>query len=268
VLFTAGGTGAGKSTGMGLMGSAAERAEIIFDTNMNGLASSALKIGQALDAGRQVTILYTYRDAVDALKNGALPRAMRMGRTVPLREHARTHQGSAETVRALAQKYAGDERVQILAVDNSRGKDAARLVSLDDLPKADYTDLEVKLREALDQEHAAGRISPEIYRGTAAAADGPQGVVAEGGAGVRGQLEQADGGSPSQAVLTPEAVSAYLDAQVAHIEATTPDILVQLEGMDAPMRASDLLAQVKAETDAAIADAPLLRIAAECALRG
>jgi hypothetical protein len=270
VLFTAGGTGAGKSTGLQLMGKTAARAEMIYDTNMNGLASSVSKIEQALEAGRQVQILYTYRDAVDALKNGALPRAMRMGRTVPLREHARTHQGAAETVRALAEKYAGDERVSIRAVDNSRGKDNARLASLDELPQVDYTGLEVKLHEALDQEHAAGRISEQVRAGTAGAAASPepQGAIGPDRPGVRGQLEQADGGSPSQAVLAPEAVDAYLDAQVAHIEANTPDILVQLEGMDAPMRASELLAQVREEAKQAMADAPLLKVAAECALRG
>ena len=39
-----------------------------------------------------------------------------------------------------------------------------------------------------------------------------------------------------------------------------------LDGMDRQQRLSEFLASVKAEADAEIADAPLLKVAAECAL--
>lgn len=45
-----------------------------------------------------------------------------------------------------------------------------------------------------------------------------------------------------------------------------PDLMVQLDGMDAPMRMDDFLAAAKAEADEMTADAPLMRAAAECAL--
>ncbi|PZQ26799.1 MAG: hypothetical protein DI562_14435, partial [Stenotrophomonas acidaminiphila] len=75
VLFTAGGTGAGKTSGMKAMGDSIGRPEIIYDTNMNTLSSAVDKIEQALAAGRDVDIVYVYRDPVDALVNGAIPRA-------------------------------------------------------------------------------------------------------------------------------------------------------------------------------------------------
>ena len=45
-------------------------------------------------------------------------------------------------------------------------------------------------------------------------------------------------------------------------------MLVMLEGMDAPRPMSEVLAQIRAEAAQEIADAPLLEVAAQCALRG
>ncbi|QAZ38425.1 hypothetical protein C1M51_02755 [Methylibium sp. Pch-M] len=56
------------------------------------------------------------------------------------------------------------------------------------------------------------------------------------------------------------------NARLAEIERQYPDLQVMLDGMDKPMRLSDFLAAVKAETDAELADAPLYQLAAECAL--
>lgn len=77
VLFTAGGTGAGKSSAVkAALSSEAERAQIVFDTNMNGYASSDQKIQQALDAGKRVVIAYVFRDPLDALVSGAFSLAL------------------------------------------------------------------------------------------------------------------------------------------------------------------------------------------------
>lgn len=58
-----------------------------------------------------------------------------------------------------------------------------------------------------------------------------------------------------------------LDAQSAEIANLSPDMMVQLEGMDAPMRLADALEAVKAEAAREVQDAPLLQVAAECFLR-
>lgn len=172
VLFTAGGTGAGKSTGMNLpdvKGEVAE-ADIIFDTNMNTYSSAEKKIEQALAGGRDVSILLVHRDPVDALVAGALPRSMKQerrfgsGRTVPLNEHAKTHEGALPTVRALKSRYNGSDRVEVRAVDNSRGRGNAKTVSVESL-SLDTSNLSRRLNEALDAEHKAGRISDSVYRG-------------------------------------------------------------------------------------------------------
>jgi hypothetical protein len=60
----------------------------------------------------------------------------------------------------------------------------------------------------------------------------------------------------------------YAAREADTIAQTDPDMLVMMEGMEQPVRASDLLAEAKAMADQEIADAPLMKIAAECALRG
>jgi hypothetical protein len=209
VRFTAGGTGAGKTTGLDTLQNG-EKPEITYDTNMNKLSSSEDKVEQALQAGRKVQIIYVYRDPVDALVNGALPRASRQerefgtGRTVPLAEHVKTHVGVRPVMDALAEKYKNNPDVEIIPIDNSRGKDNARPVDLADVPRIDDNGLHEKLRAALDTEHQAGRISDATHAGFSG-----ERVEEKPGSGVRGQSQpQRDGGTPprpeSAAPLSPD----------------------------------------------------------------
>jgi len=64
---------------------------------------------------------------------------------------------------------------------------------------------------------------------------------------------------------TPEQqIGRVADAVVAE----QPDLQVMMEGMDEPMSAADLIAQVRAEAAQEVADSRLVQVAAECALRG
>jgi hypothetical protein len=208
VLFTAGGTGAGKSTGMKALGDAAGHAQIVYDTNMNSLASARTKIEQALAAGKDVRIVYTYRDPVEALEKGALSRAMRQegtfgsGRTVPIEEHLKTHIGALDTMRALAEEYHGDSRVDIRAIDNTRGVGQAAAVPLESIGDLDYNTLHEQAHNALESARLAGPgrggISESVYRGfKGAPAEEPEPRL---GAGGRGQPEQEREGGLSAAV--------------------------------------------------------------------
>jgi len=174
VVFTAGGTGAGKTSAMqSIVKNVPEinRAEMVYDTNMNTFHSADQKMQDALKSGRKVTLLYTYRDPVDALINGALPRAIRMeqaagsGRTVPLSEHLKTHVGSRNTIEELATKYKNDPNVNIHIIDNSLGKNIAPIeTSLDKLPQLEENVVKENLKNALEQQK--NNISPAIYSGT------------------------------------------------------------------------------------------------------
>jgi hypothetical protein len=231
VLFTAGGTGAGKSSGLKLFGTLKEEAQIIYDTNMNGLQGAASKVDQALASGKSAHIIYTWRDPVDALVHGALPRAERMGRTVPIEEHAKTHVGSAKTVKELAKKYEGNPRVVLQVVDNSHGKNGARLGSIDQVPDLEYDSVLGKLNAALETERQAGRISDATYRGTAGI-QGPSGIRSlepKGNAGLYRQLEQGSEGRTLD-VTADASASKAADVQLAAPDSKeSPDPLADQE---------------------------------------
>jgi hypothetical protein len=203
VLFTAGGTGAGKSSALKTPEGAAlySRADIIYDTNMNSLGSAEKKIQQALDSGRKVAIQYTYREPVEALTGGTLPRAMRMGRTVPLDTHLDTHIGSRQTVEELQAKYADDPRVSFTAIDNSLGKGNEKVAkTLDSLPVIEENGLRERLQNALDAEYKAGRISEAVRNGTADSRRNVQGDAhagsSRGSRGIQSEPPAADGRKP------------------------------------------------------------------------
>lgn len=204
VLLTGGGTGAGKSSGLEQVPEAVT-AGIIYDTNMNGLESARKKIDQALAADWGVSIVYTYRDPIEALVQGAFPRAERMGRTVPLDKHIETHLGARDTIDALQQHYRNDPRVTIKVIDNSRGRNNATLTSLEDLPKIDHIGLHER---ATAETHAAfqrGDIGRATFRGTLGErADAVRGgAPARGrdlGAGDRGQPQPQDGAAASSLI--------------------------------------------------------------------
>ena len=180
VVFSAGGTGAGKTTALDLLESvdpALKRSEMIYDTNMNKFESADKKIKQALDAKRKVRIVYTYRDPAEALEFGALSRASRMekekgsGRTVPIDEHLKTHIGARKVIEELKEKYKDNPKVNIQIVDNSKGKGKAEASQLDKLPKLEENEVRRRLYDTLERVKRSGiggkeRISDAIYRGT------------------------------------------------------------------------------------------------------
>lgn len=70
----------------------------------------------------------------------------------------------------------------------------------------------------------------------------------------------------AERAATPE--DAAIVARLAEIQARQPDLMVQLDGMDAPMRAADLMEQMRRESDADTAGAPDVVDAANCLLVG
>ncbi len=174
VLFTAGGAGAGKSSALQnipAMEKTAAESHIIMDTTMGGLNSARGKIEEALQADHDVHVAFVQRDPVDALVNGALPRANNQekkygtGRTVPLGDFVQNHVNSPVTVQTLAKEYAGNPRVQFSAIDNNHGKDGAIPMSIDDLKHYDYNETAASVSAALEKEHDAGKISDAVYKG-------------------------------------------------------------------------------------------------------
>lgn len=71
------------------------------------------------------------------------------------------------------------------------------------------------------------------------------------------------GAATAEARLVDDATARQADALLAE----QPDMLVMLDGMDAPRRLSEVLADIKAEADEMRLDGELLQVAAQCALQ-
>jgi hypothetical protein len=163
VLFSAGGTGAGKTTSLNMLAPIVEQTEIVYDTTMSDLPRAIELIDQALTSGRNVTVMYVYRDPVEAFVNGVLPRAMETGRTVGIAYHVSSHVGARRVMDALSARYAGDARFNLISVDNTRGRGKQTIVALNTIPAVDARVLTQTLRVELDQARKNGRISEAVY---------------------------------------------------------------------------------------------------------
>lgn len=195
VLFTAGGGGVGKSESLKAVGPLfTERAGIIYDGTLAHPDSSIQKIDQALASGRKAEIVSVFRDPQGSLEH-VLHRAMRDGRTVPLKEWVKAHNEAPKTMRLLVQKYKANPDVSFHFIDNSLGKGNARMTGIEVLDKSVYTDYGEAQRYVYEQRRQ-GKISEAVYRGTTGE---PSGLGVEGRAGDGGLAQQ-----PAGRVAPPE----------------------------------------------------------------
>ena len=166
VLFTGGGSGAGKSSGFALIGDRLQDIEFVVDGTLAGYEKSKSQIDRVLESGRQVDIVFTYRDPFETFENGIVRRALSDGRTVPISIFAEAHQLALENIRKLEQDYAGNPDVEIVIIDNSRGAGNAAVSDTSQLPKeVDANEVkrqsEIRAKELLEE----GKITQQIYNG-------------------------------------------------------------------------------------------------------
>lgn len=165
VVFTAGGTGAGKSTALTGEMETYDQYAAVYDGNMAGYDSAKGKIDAALKTGRKVEIAFVDRDPVTAFKYGVIPRVAIEGRAVTIEDHMQTHLNSRDAIARLAKTYEGNDMVNIKVIDNNGGIGDAHQVPLDNLTGNVYN--KDKLREELNNEAKEakddGRISEGVY---------------------------------------------------------------------------------------------------------
>ena len=164
IIFTSGGTGAGKSSGLrAARETLGEAMVMVFDGNLGKTDSGIKKFDQILKSGRTVFVNHTVRNAKEAFEFGALTRAIRQetlwgsGRTVPIWAHSGTHVGSGRALLELVAAYGSDERVEFVVTDNQYGKDKA----IQDAPLASVlnmsdTELLEPLRSIIDRAYEHG----------------------------------------------------------------------------------------------------------------
>jgi hypothetical protein len=93
VLFTSGGTGAGKSTALAWLEETSEpddRYDILVDGRLSDYATARAKIRRALALGHSVTVVHVHREFAETVRT-VVKRAIEMGRAVTLDNIAATH---------------------------------------------------------------------------------------------------------------------------------------------------------------------------------
>lgn len=269
VTFLAGGGGSGKGSATSLMGDVFARSTSVVDTTLSKLSSAQKKVEATLAAGKTAQIIMVLRDPIDAMVNGVVPRGIRTGRIVPLKAFIDAHTGAAQTVKALAEQYKDDPRVQVRVVDNRGGPGEAKVADLAALDSVDYNDIEGRVLQELTKAHEAGKIPDSIFEAiTGKPAQGSQGgggldggadrsVAQQGGAeqGRQGQVGQGAGApEPPEISLAREQIAAR-DFDFTLEDGTT-------------IKASEALARIEAEAARMEQDAPAFEAAVNCLLGG
>jgi hypothetical protein len=154
-------------------------ADAVYDTTLSGLDWSARKIDEALAAGKEVGILFTYRPA-EAAAALAFRRALDEGRTTPEDVLARDHFNAPRTFLALYDRYGAQrDRVHFLVVDNSgsRGEHVPTTIDflrhrVENMRQGDegFKETQAAVRRGIDNEYARQegmdeRVLDYIYRG-------------------------------------------------------------------------------------------------------
>lgn len=168
IAFTADGNGAGK-TSAGLTG------DVVMDTTLSNPEHSARLIQQALDAGKRVLVAYTYRPIGEAME-GVLERARTEGRAVSINTLIKTHEGAADTVSRLYDRYSDNPNVEFRFIDNSGPESKLSTIAL--TRKQNYGGSREQLHAILESKRP--EIPDYIYQATKGS--GTQGM---GGSGSR-----------------------------------------------------------------------------------
>ena len=166
ILMLSGGPGSGKTTSLRGMPGLSDVAHTVYDSNLTRRDGATRDIETALEAGLEVGIVHVLRDPVVAFQDGVLPRANTQGRIVTIDQHVRNHGQARETFRVLQAQYADNDRVGFTVIDN-RGS-APEMVGVDVLNQEEYDpdDVRRRISHALEDAHAAGRISDAVYAAT------------------------------------------------------------------------------------------------------
>jgi hypothetical protein len=168
-LFTAGGTGAGKTSSIlaeGVAQQALQDATVIFDGNLNSYHSSKTKIEMALNAGLKVVVVFVHRHPVEAYLQGVLPRAVEQGRTVPIEGHMRIHRDARKTFLKVHKAFGiNNENLSFMVLSNTGHVAEVFPADIDYLKAVDYDEEAVvkAIKEGLDCALNEQKISQTLY---------------------------------------------------------------------------------------------------------
>lgn len=160
-VFTAGGSGSGKSTTMpgALSQLGAKPDGLIYDSVLSSKSSAVSRIDQALAATKgDVGIAYTNASIDQAMMQNALRK-----RAVTIDTLAHAHLGASDTIRELAEHYKDEPRVKIVVMNNVGAIEDVDVGSLDDVPTYQKFELRKRLVGIADALLDEGAIDKKRY---------------------------------------------------------------------------------------------------------
>lgn len=160
VIFTSGGSASGKSTVVPQL--LKEGDSLVYDSTLSDLRGAQESIEKVLSAGKRVVIAHVRRDIEDSFRAN-LERAQSgagRGRTTNITAMVRSHRGADEVISELAERYAKNPKVSIIAFDNKAGGPVQ--VNPSNLQKRDYTGVDARLFAALERDRA--NLPAHVYR--------------------------------------------------------------------------------------------------------
>lgn len=169
VVFTGGGTGAGKTFSVmrdGAPRPAFHGAAAVFDGNFNSFKPSKNKLEFVLSKNCMAIVVFVHRHPVAAYIKGVIPRALEQGRTVPIHAHLRVHRDSIATFLKVHRNFVDNPNVFFIVLNNTgHEQESFPQTDIDYLKavKYDSPELEAAIRKGLTNELQEQRISQALY---------------------------------------------------------------------------------------------------------
>lgn len=162
IVWTAGGSGSGKSKSVSLIKKNISDADAVFDSTLSNLKRAEERLEKSIDKGFKNLVMYVYRPPDQAFIDGVLQRN-RDGdpRVVTISDHLYMHEQANKTVRALYQKYKDNPLVEFRFYDNSQANKELDEVTFESITKKEYNtpQLQQEMVQAVEDAFTKGEIN-------------------------------------------------------------------------------------------------------------
>lgn len=158
VIFMGGGTASGKSSGIRVVESLFDSADLVLDGTLAALPTVRPQVLAAMDRGLVIDIVFIHCPFEIALRR-ALHRADELGRSLSLDVMAGSHFHSQKSLIALHDEFGGDDQFEAVVIDNSTDSEPAQPFAIESgieyIRELQYSDLDGLRQKASNLFHEA-----------------------------------------------------------------------------------------------------------------